>query len=168
LDGYEPTNDRWQRIFQTALSRDNLWISADERQAIAAGQWPVAVQKRIAKFHLVDNTRGEPPMWEDAEIRHSDWKLSNGTLSGKVHLETDDGKRGYQADVRGFVETQDGQVTRIDIVALGDFWGDGPYTGGAPEGKFPLAVGFTIGDGTDIADGVPPQGSRGWVDGYMN
>ena len=23
-------------------------------------------------------------------------------------------------------------------------------------------------DGSDIADGIPPQGSRGWVKGYIN
>lgn len=47
--------------------------------------------------------------------------------------------------------------------ALGDFLGEGPYTSGAPEGKFPLAISFTLADGSDLADRIPPQESRGWV-----
>jgi hypothetical protein len=30
-----------------------------------------------------------------------------------------------------------------------------------------LAIAFTLADGSDVADGVPPQGSRGWVQGYI-
>ena len=49
----------------------------------------------------------------------------------------------------------------------GRFTGEGPFTPGAPEQPFPLAVSFTLADGTDVADAVPPQGSRGWVQGYL-
>jgi hypothetical protein len=66
------------------------------------------------------------------------------------------------------VETNDEGVTRFELVAHGDFKGEGPYTRGAPEGKFPLAILFTLADGSDIADKIPPQGSRGWVQGYLN
>jgi len=47
------------------------------------------------------------------------------------------------------------------------FWGEGRYTRRAPEGRFPFAVSFTLADGSDIADAIPPQGSRGWVGGYL-
>ena len=167
LGGYEPTSDRWRSIFQSALSRDNLWISADEHQALAKGSFPGSLAKRIARFHLVDNTRGEPPMWKAKEIRDLDIRLKNGELSGKARLHTDDDKRGYEAQLRGVVETRQGKVTRLDIVALGDFRGEGTYTRGAPKGRFPLAVAFELADGKDVADGVPPQGSRGWVRGYL-
>jgi len=167
LDGYKPTDDRWQRIFQTALSRDNLWISKAEHEALARGTVPPSLQKRIAKFHLVDNTRGEPPMWKESEIRKLDLKLRDGKLSGRVHLETDRGDRGYQAELLGIVQTRNGKVIRLDVVALGQFWGQGPYTGGAPKGKFPLAISFTLADGKDVADRIPPQGSRGWLRGYL-
>ena len=60
-----------------------------------------------------------------------------------------------------------GKVIRLDVVALGQFWGQGPYTGGAPKGKFPLAISFTLADGKDVADRIPPQGSRGWLRGYL-
>ena len=167
LDGYEPTTDNWKAIFQSALSRDNLWISKSEHEALARGEVPRSLQLRIARYHLVDNTRGEPPMWREEEVRDLSIELSDGTLTGRVHLETKDSQRGYQAALRGEVETKDGEVTRFDVVALGNFRGDDPYTRGAPEGKFPLAISFTLADGSDVADAVPPQGSRGWVRGYI-
>ena len=48
LDGYEPTTDRWRAIFQSALSRDNLWISQSEHQSLVRGHVPGSVQQRIA------------------------------------------------------------------------------------------------------------------------
>jgi hypothetical protein len=167
LGGYPPTTDRWKKIFQTSLSRDNLWISAAEQQALAKGQVTQSLQHRIARFHLVDNTRGEPSMWKEKEIRQIKITLDGTTLRGTVHLETDDGKRGYVAQLMGKIEMGSGKVVSFDMVADGSFWGHGPYSGNAPTGRFPFAVGFRLADGTDAADTVPPQGSRGWVQGYI-
>ena len=167
IDGYEPTADRLRSIFQTALSRDNLWISSSEHQAVARGELPLSLQRRIARFHLVDNTRGEPPMWKEGEVRYADLAIKDGRLSGEIRLATDDGKRGYDAELVGVIEVVDGDVTRFDAVALGRYWGEGPYTRGAPSGEFSLAVSFELADGSDVADQVPPQGSRGWVRGYI-
>jgi len=167
LAGYEPTTNRWQTIYQSAMSRDNLWISASEHQALVRGQVPSSLQERIARFHLVDNTRGEPPMWKKEEIRQFDLQLREGSLTGVAHLENAQGDRGYQTDLLGVVEVRNNKVVRFDMVAKGDFWGAGRYTGGAPKGKFPLAISFTLADGTDIADQVPPQAARGWLRGYL-
>ena len=167
LDGYEPTTDRFETIFQTALSRDNLWTSKAEHESLVKGTVPASLQERIARFHLVDNTRGEPPMWSKDEIRKLDIKLANGKLTGNVHLETKSGDRGYTAELLGVVETKDRKVVRFDVVALGEFWGEGPFTGNAPKGKFPLAIAFTLADDSDVADKLPPQGSRGWLQGYL-
>ena len=167
LGGYEKTEDRWRKIFQDTLSRDNLWVTKEEQDALAAGRVPPALQKRIARYHLVDNTRGEPPMWKADEIRSIEFSLKDGRLSGSVHLETASGERGYKVSLLGHVEKKNGKITRFDLVALGEFWGEGTYTRGAPKGRFPLGASFTLTDGSDIADGVPPQGSRGWVRGYL-
>jgi hypothetical protein len=167
LGGYPPTTDRWNKIFQTSLSRDNLWVSAAEQQALAKGQVTQSLQHRIARFHLVDNTRGEPSMWKEKEIRQIKITLDGTTLRGTVHLETDDGKRGYVAQLMGKIEMGSGKVVRFDMVADGSFWGQGPYSGNAPKGRFPFAIGFRLADGTDAADQIPPQGSRGWAQGYI-
>jgi len=167
LDGYEPTSNQWKQIFQEAISRDNLWITAEEHQAIVRGEFPKSLQRRIARYHLVDNTRGEPPMWKPDEIQSIDFELTDGEWKGSVALKTKRGTRGYKAELRGEIRVRDGRVTRFDAVCLGEFWGEGPFTRGAPPGRFPLAISFTLADGSDIADKVPPQGSRGWVEGYL-
>jgi hypothetical protein len=106
-------------------------------------------------------------MWEPKEIRKLDLKLANGEVSGIAQLATGGSDRGYEAQLRGIVEVKDNAVVRFDMVALGEFWGEGSFTRGAPEGRFPLAISFTLADGTDVADRIPPQGSRGWLRGYM-
>jgi hypothetical protein len=169
LGGYEPTDDAWRQIFQSAVSRDNLWMSADENRALVQGKVAGSLAQRIARFHLVDNTRGEPPMWKENELRHVQISLDKqGRLSGTVHLQTERGDRGYEAQLLGVVETSGEQVTRFDVVASGQFWGEGQFTRGAPPGKFPLAVTFSLADGSDTADAVPPQASRGWLPGYLD
>lgn len=167
LDGYQQPNSSSQAIFQSAISRDNLWITQSEHESLLTGKVPRKLAERIARFHLVDNTRGEPPMWKKDEIRSLEMKLNDGELTGSLHLETADGQRGYVTNLRGKIEVDDDQVRVFDIVSLGEFWGEGRFTRNAPEGRFPLVVTFRLADGSDVADPLPPQGARGWVDGYL-
>ncbi len=167
LGGYEPTTDRWQAVFQNALSRDNLWISAAEHQALLRGVVASSLQQRIARFHLVDNTRGEPPMWKAKEIRELKMKIEGHRILGQATLRTASGDRSYQAEFFGIIEKKAGRIVRLDMVSRGEFQGEGPYTRNAPKGKFPLAISFSLADGKEAADRIPPQGSRGWLPGYL-
>ncbi|MCK5940513.1 MAG: hypothetical protein KAI24_00985 [Planctomycetes bacterium] len=167
LGGYEPTEDRWRKLMQQALSRDNLWVRADEHQALVRGELLPSLVHRIARFHLVDNTRGEPPMWRADEVREARLTLRDGRIEGRVRLATADGKRGYDAQLLGFVEVDGDAVTRFEVIALGTFHGEGRYTRRAPKEPFPFAVRLTLADGSDPADAIPPQGSRGWLPGYL-
>ena len=88
-------------------------------------------------------------------------KLESGRLTGSARLETGRGDREFEASLFGYVETEGGKVSRFDVVALGDFRGHGPYTKNPPPGTFPLAISFSLADGSDVADAIPPQGSRG-------
>jgi hypothetical protein len=90
--------------------------------------------------------------------------LARGRLQGSVHLETKDGGRGYQADVLGFVEAKNGKVTRLDLVAYGRFWGQGTYTPGAPNDKFPLAIAFKLADTNDPLTRLVPDAVRCYAD----
>lgn len=153
--------------YRNALGRDHLWLRRDEAEALARGVLPESVPRRIARFHLIDNTRGEPPMWRADEVKKLEWTLRDGKLVGLVRLESKAGDQGYQADLLGQVEVKDGQVTRFDLVVKGQFWGEGPFTRGAPKGKFPLAVAFTLSQGKEAADRVPPQAARGSANGYL-
>jgi hypothetical protein len=167
LSGYEQSTHRMAPIWQNSLGRDHLWIRSDEADALARGVLPDSVARRIVRFNLVDNTRGEPPMWRDAEVKKLEVTLRDGRLSGSVHVETNGGDRGFEADLLGSVESQDGKVTRFDLVIKGQFWGDGSYTRGAPPGKFPLAVAFRLSADDCAAQRVPPQGARGNLRDYL-
>lgn len=167
LSGYEEPETRFQQIFQTSLSRDNLWITAAEHKALVAGQVPDLLARRIAQYHLVDNTRGEPPMWKPTEIRKAEFTIQGSTISGDIELRTADGSRSYKCDLLGELQADNGAITKLNLVALGTFSGEGTYTKNAPKKPFPLAISFTLADGTDMADSIPPQASRGWLDGYL-
>ena len=49
-----------------ATGRDHLWITADEIAALARREVPATLGRRIARFHLVDDTRGKPPIAAEA------------------------------------------------------------------------------------------------------
>jgi len=106
-------------------------------------------------------------MWLAEEIRESEIEFRDGRLSGRLRMESEAGDREYRVELLGFVESDGEKVTRFDLVAKGSFRGEGTFTRKAPPGEFPLAVSFRLADGTDLADAIPPQGSRGWIDGYL-
>jgi len=168
LGGYEKTENTYRRIMHGSLGRDNLWITAGEKKELINDKLPDTFLRRLVRFHLVDNTRGEPTMWGPGDIRTIKGNLKDGKLSVKVTLRNDQGNRGYEAQILGIIKAESGKITHFDAVAKGQYWGEGKYTPNAPKGRFPLAVAFTLADGSDIADSIPPQGSRGWVRGYIN
>jgi hypothetical protein len=107
-------------------------------------------------------------MWKKDEVRELELTLKDGKLSGNVELRTATGSRGFIGEIQGIVGVEDSRVTQFDCVARGEYWGQGQFTPGAPEGKFPFAVSFRLADQSDPADLLPPQGSRFWVDGYLD
>jgi hypothetical protein len=171
LGGHDPVKSvpgtiqhEMEKAWKTSLGREHLWVRKDEVQALARGELPESLKKRIVRFHLVDNTRGTPTGWTEGDIKKLELTLEKGRLQGRVHLETKDGRRGYQADLLGFIETTEGKVTRFDLVADGQFWGQGTYTPGAPKGKFPLAIAFTLADGNDPLHRLVPDAVRCYAD----
>ena len=167
LDGYEEPENEYSKIFQDAISRDNLWVTSEEKAALIAGRFPDSLTRRICRFALVDGTRGEPPMWEPNELGEIAFSLDEqGLLTGKFAMQTANKKRGFKGEIFGFVEADDENVTRFDLVAKGTYWGQGRYTTHAPKGKFPIAMTFRLADGSDPADAVAPQGTKGWLINY--
>ncbi len=161
---------------------DRVWIRKGEWEAMLAtanaggGDVPTDVALRLARFHLTDFTRGEPPFWKRDEVRSSALRIEpipaekgRFRLIGKAAMATADGVRGYEADLLGAVQldTSGTRPARFDLVALGDHWGEGPFTRGARPGKTPLGIAFRLGDLEVAADRVRPQASH-WLDGYYH
>ena len=168
LGGYDEPRGEYEAIMHSAVSRDNLWITAEEQAELASGSIPEALRSRLLRYHLVDNTRGEPPMWRSHEVKRADLQLKDGKLTGSVRFSTRSGDRTYDAKLLGHLEFDGKKLTRFDLVASGTFKGEGRYTRNAPKKPFPFAVAFRLADMKDIADGVAPQAARGWLDGYLH
>jgi hypothetical protein len=166
-----------------ASARDYLWLTKEEVKSLAppksevafAYEMPKPVADRIVRFHLVDNTRGEPPFWTSEQIRRATLVLTvtgvsaDGIklrLDGDVRLATnvdaDNADRGYEAALRGelrYLPTKQ-TINRFDVAAVGEHWGEGTYTRGARPGRTLLGVAFGPVVGDRPADSVPPQGAR--------
>jgi len=168
LTGYTAAVTEEIGFFQNSLGRDVLWIRKDEHQALVRGEVMDSLKKRLAKFNLIDNTRGEPHPWDPAEIKQLEMSIKDGVLTGTAHLESAKGDRGYKCELRGTVESKDGKLTRFDVVAKGEAWGASGCTEvGKPKGKFTLAAAFRIASGNDEADKVMPQGAKSWLPDYL-
>jgi hypothetical protein len=167
LGGYEKVEGRLTEMHAASLGRDHLWIRANEAAALVKGSIPETLIRRLVRYHLIDNTRGEPPFWRSDEVREAKLELKDGQLEGRVVLRTDDGAREFVAELLGHLEFDDGKLTRFDLVASGEFQGEGRYTRGAPPGRYPFAVAFRLTDPTCAADRVIPGGARNNLGGYL-
>ena len=153
---------------------DHLWLRTQELQKIhqiisqGGGPLPPQITYRIARYHLTDNTRGEPPFWKKDEIRNIHIHINQiGKLTGAFELNTQDAKRGYTGTLEGTVKFNGKQLSNLQILALGKHWGEGRYTRGARPGKKPLGIYFELVQNPQPADTIPPQGIH-WEPGYWN
>jgi hypothetical protein len=155
LEGYEAPENPRREIHQQSLGRDHLYLSNEEVAALAGGDFPVSLKNKLPAL-LNDNTRGEPGRWRNSEIRQLEVTLEDGRITGQARFESDSGDRGYRAALLGYVTSQDGVLTRFDLVVKGEYWGEGRYTRNAPRGKFPFAIAFRLSDGSEPYDTPPP------------
>ncbi len=167
LAGYEEVKGRNTEMHAASLGRDHLWIRKDEAAALAKGTVPNSLTMRLVRYHLIDNTRGEPPFWQSKDVRVAELNLTDGQLTGRMELRSEDGTREFVAELLGFVELEGAQLTRFDLVASGHFQGEGRYTRGAPPGKYPFAVTFRLTRSSGAADLVTPGAARNDLNGYL-
>lgn len=169
-------------------ARDHLWLTKAEWQSLIpttakpGDQFPLPakIATRLARFHLLDNTRGEPPMWRADEVRKLDVSLKveaadartiRMRLEGAALLATaadpTKAKRGYEPNLLGTLvyDREKQAITRFDLVALGDHWGEGTFTPGARAGRSTLGIALELASDKP-ADRVPPQAAREFND-YM-
>ena len=146
---------------------DHLWLRAEDVTTLlppadAPTGKPIplspALALRLARFHLVDNTRGEPSQWSRAEVRSLALALvpesaGRARLEGEMHLETKDGRRGFTGKLVGHLTHAKGKLIAFEAVVIGDHWGESALTRGARPGRTPIGFGFQF-----VAD---PNASRG-------
>jgi hypothetical protein len=171
-------------------ARDHVWLKESDWQSLlpkefrTGEQYPVSrpVADRLARYHLVDNTRGEPTFWETSQVRRLNltWTVDRATeddvrlrLEGDVLLSTSEdlrkADRGFDVRVFGYLhyDRQQKRIDRLDVVAVGDHWGQGHYTPGARSGRKPLGIALELGRADRPEDRVPPEAARDF-DHYLD
>jgi hypothetical protein len=175
---------------QIESQRDHLWLTKAEWQSLIpknvkpGDSIPISqeIAHRIFRFHLVDSTRGQPPMWKKNELLKGEMTLkvesvkdgkTDMILEGSALLSSDPdttkAKRGFDVVLLGKLSYNEAKnaFERFDLIALGEHWGEGQYTPGARLGRTPLGLAFELARVDDPASAVPPEGARNWWE-YMN
>jgi len=180
--------DDWRK---SAWNLDYAWFSAEEARAIvpqprlpgSRQQLPREVIRRLARFHLRDFVRGEPPVWPEEAIRDAELesailevagderRLVRLALHGAVRLEWDwrwhDRQRdedrhaesGFDAALYGEATWDEsrGAFIAFELLAAGPRWGTGQYNNRADDlGPAPLGIAFTLA-GDEPRDRTPPH-----------
>ncbi len=168
-------------------ARDHVWITADEVKRLAPAKaevgfrYPVTptVVERLARYHLLDNTRGEPELWRPQDVRAKRMSLAVTAatadaielrLDGEALMMTDadpaKAERGYEVRLVGSLRylPAKGTFDRFDLTAVGTHWGEHSHNSPARPGKSLIGQSFELG-GDRPGDRVPPQAIRD-RDGY--
>lgn len=159
-------------------ARDFMWLSKDETALLTnvpdkvgeSTPMPAAIARRIARFHLIDNTLGEPNFWKKTDVAVNDITITRTggtgeavecTIQGRVSIVTTQKDRGYDATLTGTMTITAGRITAFDLAAVGDHWGDDSVThGGTRPGRTSFGVAFGLADAKRPMLRVPPQAAR--------
>lgn len=174
----------FRAVANLPVGRDHLWLTRAEARSLVPADPKVGstvevarpIVMRLARFHLVDNTRGEPPMWERDEVKEAKLTLTvreateakvTLALEGRARLAAEG--RGYGPELRGTLvfDRAAGAFERVEVTAVGDHWGEGRWTPGARPGRTPLGVAIELVTGRGPTDVIAPQAAREWQ-GYFD
>lgn len=163
-------------------SRDYCWLTAAEVASLLPGHRklglvfdvPKPIRERLARFHLIDNTRGEPAFWSRDDFRDLRMTLTvtrveneivELRLGGVAHLES--AAAGYEPKLRGELQFRAETCERFDLVGVGDYWGESTFTPGSRPGRTPFGVSMELADRRKPSEQIVPQGLRE-PDRYFN
>jgi hypothetical protein len=180
--------DDWRR---EAVNTDHAWFTHEEALSLLPPvprvgdpyPAPSVFLQRLARFHLIDNVRGETPMWRPDEVCRAEMTLEvtdaapdrvdlrldgavrnvgHGTWAVRPFREKlDNSERGYDCRLVGFLRFDRTlfHFTRCDVLAVGTRWGGSEHNVRWDDlDPAPMAVAFEMA-GKTPADRTPPQGS---------
>lgn len=136
-----------------SVSRDHLWVTSGELAALAKGEFPVTLARRLCRFQLVDNIRGEPDHWKADEVKTCEFSVTkDGEIRGKFAMATATDSRGLEGTMSGVLEPGKGFRAIVKATA----WGASTYAPNPPEGRFPLVFAL-IPVSDEMSKTVAPQ-----------
>jgi hypothetical protein len=180
--------DDWRK---KAWNLDYAWFTRDEARALipatpapgARQQAPEAVVRRLARFHLRDFVRGEPPSWPIEAIRQADLEtvvldisgerrqLVRLSLGGNIRLQWEwrwldryhDEERTSEAGLdltltgEATWDTEQEKFVSFDLLASGPRWGTSQHNNrGDDLGPAPIGIAFVLA-GDEPRDRTPPH-----------
>jgi len=179
-----------------AVNHDHAWFRAEELPAFlpqpavpgATATLPEALARRLVRFHLIDNVRGETPMWRAEDVQQAEVRTTIAGADGdrlRVRLEgrfrcasagswairpfgehQPRTERGFEGRILGQM-TWDRTAARpiaFEAIACGNRWGGSEHNCRYEDlDPAPMGVLFELADGTAPGDAIPPQGV-GWGD----
>jgi hypothetical protein len=128
------------------IGRDFLWVYPEEVKAIReTSKMPDTLAKRLVRFHLIDNVRGEPDMWKPGEVKSATFSLKalgkgGYSLNGSFGTATANNGRGVEGILEGelTLDPKEDRIVGFKAYAQTKAWGAGTYTPNPPPGKFGL------------------------------
>lgn len=169
------------------VGRDYLWILPEEVRALERGVFPPTLAARLTRFHLWDNVRGEPDLWERDQVREAKFTATphragdnvRVVIDGSFDIEAPAGLRGYRSrelppsgyegTLRGEIEIDEKtqRVTRLELYADGEAWGESTFTPHAPPDRFPLKIAFVLAEDR-LSREISPRGVIYGFDEYLH
>ncbi len=156
---------------------DSVWLSRGEWQGLLpqvptpglvfAVPRPLAL--KFARFVLLDGTLGEGTSWEEAAVARAELRVRVRSVdpeAWELELEghTTCGRDGfgYDAEVIGWLRYRPATRTmeRFDLLAVGDRWGNDPFSEPAPAGRQPLGVLIHLDPREQAGDLLPHAAQR--------
>jgi hypothetical protein len=168
-----------------SIGRDHLWILKDELKDIALklkdaseAPLPEPLARRLVRFHLIDNVRGEPDLWEPKNIKSREFKLTKLSASDerlRIRIEgvysmlmpprhRDERphvvpEMGLTGTLQGILEIdpRDTTLKSAKLYSAAEGWGESVYTKTAPKGKFPVKFAMVLAEDA-LSHKIAPQG----------
>jgi hypothetical protein len=174
-----------------AINYDHAWFTKEEVTSLVpldarvGVQCPVpaAIVRRLARFHLLDNVRGETPMWRAEEVQRAEMRLTvtaarsdslklrlhgvvcsvaRGTWAVRPFRERlSSTERGFDCRLVGFLDWDRSRArfVRFDLLAVGTRWGGSEHNVRWDDlDPAPMGIAFELAKDRPW-DRIPPQGS---------
>ena len=176
--------DELRRRRNGQLGRDHLWLLKSDAAEVLSrlkqakeADAPEALSRRLCRYHLTDNVRGESDLWEPENVRKRTFTMSTLAetqtsvtvrlvgafamlISGiKVEGRNKRSEMGLEGTLEGVLEIDKakGTFTGAKLYASATGWGASTFTPDEPPGRFPVKFAMVVASDA-VSREVAPQG----------
>lgn len=125
-----PRRNEEDGVWMDALNFDMVWFRADEVKGWTQPEVPAAVVRRLVRYHMVDNVRGQNFPFQDGQIEKAtitgevvSRKGSQVTYRYAGEAAASDANRGMEVRILGRATWDQGRFTSFEVVVVGERWG---------------------------------------------